>query len=340
MNKLEKFLEGSHPPNSFNAVLHIFLKKKQRKRRSKASLVRLYYSLHPISDKLNNPQISILTDEDLCLYIEEYRRDHARDSVRTVIGDVRMFSRWCKKKGYIKRNIAKYIKPIKRNKIRYGRSKAAPESEIKKLIKYLAKKLKQDDLVFRDLFDTLDVADSGWNTKNLKILRDLFITVFLYETGARGGELSKLGTKKMDKATAKRADFYIITLKGKEEERDYFFTERTTELWRIWNRVRPNKCRGYAVIGWGNGHKHERFLTNGISSMLVRRCEQAGIPPFRSHALRHAKVKRSRKKVGLEMASLLVDHSDLDTTKGYANIDEDEITEAAIKTGLQYDLWK
>jgi integrase len=80
--------------------------------------------------------------------------------------------------------------------------------------------------------------------------------------------------------------------------------------------------------------------TSGISQTLVRRSKEAGIRPFRAHALRHAKVKRSRRLVGLEITSQLIDHSTLDMTRHYANIDEDELAEATIKTGIQYDLWK
>jgi integrase len=144
----------------------------------------------------------------------------------------------------------------------------------------------------------------------------------------------------MNTAIAEPASAYMITAVGKTDDCDYFFTERTAELWRMWNAVRPTKCEEYAIMGWGNGHQHTRMKTSGISLMLTRLCEKVGVRPFRAHALRHAKIKRNRKKVGIEMASILVDHSDIDTTRGYANVDDDEIAAAAGKTGLKINIWK
>jgi integrase len=65
--------------------------------------------------------------------------------------------------------------------------------------------------------------------------------------------------------------------------------------------------------------------------MLLRRCKQSQIRPFRAHSLRHAKTKRSRKLIGIELASYLIGHADLDTTIGYDHIDDDELIEAVQK---------
>ncbi|MCB8990589.1 MAG: hypothetical protein H6665_08215, partial [Ardenticatenaceae bacterium] len=47
-----------------------------------------------------------------------------------------------------------------------------------------------------------------------------------------------------------------------------------------------------------------------------------------------------RRLVGLETASMLVDHSSINTTREYDSFDEEELTEATLKTGLQLDLWE
>ena len=195
-------------------------------------------------------------------------------------------------------------------------------------------------LIYRNDFECLQLAsDRKWKYKEQQLLRDLFMIVFLYETGARAKELSQLGTKRMEKSCKELRDTYVVTSIGKEHDRDLRFTNKTAELWRLWNQIRPSTCQDYAVIGWGTGHAPCKLSTNGISQMLVRRCIQAGVWVFRAHAIRHAKIKRSRKQVGIEITSVLIDHSTLDSTRGYANIEEDEIHEATILTGLQYNLW-
>ncbi|MEM7113065.1 MAG: site-specific integrase [Chloroflexota bacterium] len=171
------------------------------------------------------------------------------------------------------------------------------------------------------------------------MLRDIFIITFLYETGARAGELSSLGTEIMNKTTKCRQKTYWLTVYGKTDDRDLSFTERTAELWRAWQTVRPPYCSDYAIIGWGNGHPPAQLKPNGISQMIAKRCVQAGVAPFRAHALRRRKINRSRKTVGLEVASLLVDHSNLDTTQTYVDIDENELNSAIIATGLKLDVW-
>lgn len=91
---------------------------------------------------------------------------------------------------------------------------------------------------------------------------------------------------------------------------------------------------------WRRGFEPQPATTNGISQMLARRCRDAGIETFRAHALRHSKVRRSRRLVGLELASQLVGHSSLAVTQNYANIDEDELAVAATETGIKRDLWR
>ena len=73
--------------------------------------------------------------------------------------------------------------------------------------------------------------------------------------------------------------------------------------------------------------------------MIANRCREAGVTPFRAHALRHAKAKRAAGAVGLEAASRLLDHSSPAVTAQYAVMRGEELSAAAAKTGLGYRLW-
>ena len=336
MNKLERFMTGIYPAGSYFAVLQLFLQKKQ-KRVSQFTVARLYFNLQPIGEELNNPDIEQISREWLDDYIERCWLGYAPETMRTMIGDVRQFFRWCKKKKYTK-NIAQGVKPVKRRQRRNRRVRPAPEADIKKLIEFLAKPLKQEVLLYRDVFQVLQPA-AGWPDEAVRVLRDLLIVVFLYETGARVGELAKLGARVMDEATKRPRESYLITVIGKTDDRDRLFTERTAELWRVWQQVRPPLLREYAVIGWSYRNPPAPFDPHGISSMLMRRGKAAGIRPFRANALRHAKVRRSRQIVGLEITSRLIDHSTIGITQGYDYIDEIELSKAARDTGLISDIW-
>ncbi|MFK7804903.1 MAG: tyrosine-type recombinase/integrase [Anaerolineae bacterium] len=145
----------------------------------------------------------------------------------------------------------------------------------------------------------------------------------------------------MDQATEAPSKIYlVVTGVGKTNDHDYYFTHATAELWYLWKQVRKDKLL-YAISGWRRGEKHRPMFTNGVSQMLYQRGRAAGAEsPFRSHPLRHAKVKRSRKKVGLDIAKVLVDHADIETTWGYANIDQEELEEAVLSTGISFDIWE
>ena len=138
----------------------------------------------------------------------------------------------------------------------------------------------------------MQAIQDGWTDESIRALRDLFIITFLYEIGVRAGELSNLGTRAMNEATKTAAAAYAITVIGKTNDRDCSFTNRTAELWRIWQQVRPEGGEEYAVIGWRRYHPPGRLYTNGISQMLERRCQSLDVPIFRAQVLRHAKVRQ------------------------------------------------
>lgn len=228
---------------------------------------------------------------------------------------------------------------MRRPRPKNQKNKAADETAVYAVIEHLSQQVKHR--ILRDIFRNIiiDPAEE-WTKAERYAIRDLFILAFLYETGARAGEMCELGTVVLNRATAIPADAYTITGFGKTFDSDYYFTHTTAELWRIWQAVRPaSDYNHYAVIGWKNGREPHPLQTNGLSQILVRRCWQVGQSNiFRVHALRHAKVQRSRRLVGVEVASALLDHRDIKTTIRYTYIDNVEIQAAAIATGLQKPL--
>ncbi len=325
MNQIELFFLGSYQIGSYDDVLQRFLRKKLRLL-SPHTIARLYYNLYPLSCELNNPVIAGLCRRDVDGHLAAAWLRLAPETMRTKTADLRQFLKWCKRKKYIKRNLGKHLKSVRKRSRRNRRSKAAAEDDVFFLMDCLAAMLRP--FLFRDVFQQLQIkSDYRICFQQRQALRDLFVLVFLYETGARAGELANLSSKAMNLAVGCKSKMYQITVIGKTNDRDYLFTDRTAELWRLWYQ---QSLRPRAII----------IKSNGISQMLVRRCEQFGIRPFRSHALRHAKVKRSRRLVGLETTRILIDHSRLETTRGYDYFDEAEMETAVLKTGLRTDFFK
>ncbi|MBK7920136.1 MAG: tyrosine-type recombinase/integrase [Chloroflexi bacterium] len=175
-------------------------------------------------------------------------------------------------------------------------------------------------------------ADDGWNYESLKTLHDLTAVMLLYESGCRAGELCNLSSHRLNKAFAQPAPAYSIVAYGKTNDRTYHVTESTVELYRLWYAKRPFSMT-WAFCSWRRGGEPEKLSAPALGQMLARRCHQAGIRPFRPHSMRHAKVIRSRKLVGLELASRLADHANIQTTRAYDFIDDGEVGVAARLTG-------
>lgn len=332
--KLDLFMGTRYPVDSFHSTLQTFLTKKRKGGISEFTVQRYFFNLFPMGEELGNPAIKTVKRDFVKQYVDRLWARYARDTVRTAVGDIRHFFLWCKKKKRTKKNLAKHIKPVARKVHIVRRSKAVPEADILTVLAHLTEQL--GEKVYRDLFGVLTLTDEALTNTELTALRDLFALTFLYETGARVGELSKLGTAVMNKATRVPATVYYVTVSGKVGAPDRYFTERTAEVWRLFSQVKPVSM--YAVPKWRTGEV-DLLKPHSISYMCLRRAKGAGVSPFRANSLRHAKVKRSRQLVGLEMASLLVDHSDLNTTWGYANFDGVELAEAVSATGLLFDFW-
>jgi len=334
------FMASQPPPGSLHAILKTFLLTKHRKGLSVHTVNRYYYSIHPIAEAHEGGSVSDITAAWLKGYIDGCWLRYAPESVRSIITDVRHFFRWCKKKGHHKKNIAKRIKPAKKRPRRHRRTKAAPEAGIIAVMRHLAGQLIERGLIYRDIFRRLALGDGEWDYPDILCLRDLFILTFLYETGARGGELAALGSQAMCAAVDKPASVYMVTVIGKTDDSDYYFTSATADLWHIWQQVRPQEQLDRAVVGWQSRTRCRAISTDGISHMLVRRCEAAGVRPFRAHSLRHAKTKRSVVLVGIETTRQLLDHANLETTRDYNILGETELGKAALATGLQEDFFQ
>lgn len=273
--------------------------------------------------------------------IEALWQKYSYSSMRTAIMDLRSFSRWAHENDHHAKHIAAIIKPLKNRQSR-KRTRAVPPDcpHVHHVRAYLATQLAERELIRRlPKGGALWVAEEGWTLNALKLLRDLFLLTFMYETGIRAGEMSRLGARTLNRVTAEKQRTYDLYAYGKTQERKRLFTESSAELWRIWAAVRPKDetCEHLAVIGWHNGQPPAPFEPNGISAMLKRRCAESELDKahhFAAQALRSAKARRAIRMFGASVAQHLVDHSLLETTLGYDHVNDSEYERAIIATGV------
>lgn len=322
----------------YSEVVAAFLSEKAAEL-SPYSVTHLRASLTPLARALDDPPIATVTYSDLRHYVDALRLSYRPGTLRPVVGDIRQFFRWCKRRKWVKGNPAKRLKPPSRRVVdEAAEPKAAADADVRRLMGHLTALLGR--VVWRDLFGNLCAAPaSDWSYRERTAARDLFVLVFLYETGCRAGELWRLSRRAMASATAAPGPVYRVVASGKTGEVVLRFTVATAELWSVWDSVRPATAVGYAVFGWRIDHPPAPMSTTTLSRMLARRCQSAGVAPFRAHSLRHAKVKRGKAAVGLEMTSRLIGHGSAVMTAAYAVANEAELTAAALATALPWRLW-
>ncbi|MCA9259300.1 MAG: tyrosine-type recombinase/integrase, partial [Planctomycetales bacterium] len=72
---------------------------------------------------------------------------------------------------------------------------------------------------------------------------------------------------------------------------------------------------------------------NSYRRAIVRACERAGIEPWAPNRLRHTRATELRRDFGLDTASAVLGHAELQVTQVYAEKDKQAAIEAARRTG-------
>jgi integrase len=324
-------------PDSLSAAIAAFLSEKAVEL-SPYSVAHLRASLTPMARALGDPPVASVDYAALRSYVDGLRLRYKPGTLRPTVGDIRQFWRWSKKRGIVDRNPAKRLKPPSRRAVvETAAVKAVSDDDARRVLSYLAGRLAT--LVYRDLFGNLIAAPpSEWSDDARRLARDLFILAFLYDTGCRAGELWRLSAAAMADATAAPGPVYRVASAGKTGEVVLRFTIATAELWSVWDSVRPSGD-GHAVVGWGRGRPVGPLSTSTLSRLIARHCDRAGVARFRAHALRHAKVRRAKAAAGLEVASRLIGHGSTLVTAAYGRGDDEDLTAAALATGLTSRLW-
>jgi len=329
--KVRAFLGEAYPPGSLFAAVHEFLREKEPDV-SKATLIHLYRSLEQHGRFLGNCPLANVSLDLVHDFVEELRTRYSPGTIGPVVGDLKQFYAWAYHTGYTDGDYGRRLKKPRPVKGKHH----AEEEDMLMLIKFLADNL--GGLLYRDLFGVLRAEAGEWPYEAYKTLHDLAAVMCLYESGCRAGELCNLSAHRLNKAMQQPAPTYAIVAYGKTNDRTYHVTEATAELYRLWIEKRPFSFT-WAFCSWHRGGEPKKLSTPTLGQLMARRCHQAGIRPFRPHSMRHAKVIRARKIVGLEITSKLIDHANIQTTRSYDFIDEEEMGVAAKLTGYTGKLW-
>lgn len=225
----------------------------------------------------------------------------------------RAFWKFAKKRGWIKTNPAKKLRSWS---CEPQMRKAAPEVDVQAVVDCLSDFVNRHDQRPRDVRDALLVSlsiDCGGrlgamcNLKRSEVLKAL-----------ERGRVAKNG----------RMAYVAMVNQGKTGAAHLEFGEETAELFRLWFRVMPKWDTDRVFINLMTG---EPLLRNTVGRSFVPLCKFAGVPPFRSHAVRKRNVSSiAQETKDVEIAQRYAGHRDLETTvRFYKEKREDDVLEAA-----------
>lgn len=102
------------------------------------------------------------------------------------------------------------------------------------------------------------------------------------------------------------------------------------------NRKTPENCGnvpGSNVVKRAIKKPGAKYNTQSYGHSIRKACEKAGIEPWAPNRIRHSYATSARKAYGLEIASVLLGHSEIGITQVYAEQDFDAAIDAARKLG-------
>lgn len=194
--------------------------------------------------------------------------------------------------------------------------------------------------------DVKDMADEATNK------RDRLLPIFMFETGARIGEIQGRDAKghecegikiKDVEMNQKYADVEVETLKNDQKGSKSLQLVRCVGLLQDWLEEHPRKGdpEAHLFVSLGRVHTGRKLEQKRISNILKDLADQAGVDkPIRNHVFRHSSATYKGTELGWNTQRLMYWHgsSDPDWAKGYCHQDESRMKSARLEEeGIEDD---
>ena len=271
---------------SWEAELGTFLVRKRVEGRSERTLKLYNLHLRRMLQCLNKP-VQEITEGDLFLYIERYKRQRQvsgvyLDNIRLVFSS---FFGWLNAKGYITKNPAAGLDPIK------------TEKRIKKPL---------SDIELEKL------------RRKCGLERDLALVEFLYSTGVRVSELVALNRQDIDFANMD----VIVYGKGAKERETYLTAASCMHLKEYLDSRRDDNEALFVSLR----APHKRLTVSGVEEILRRLGRCTGIEKVHPHRFRRTMATNILNKgMPIEEVKEILGHVKLDTTMIYCQVGRENV---------------
>lgn len=273
-------------PKDNNEALDFFIAAKKIEGCSIKSLNYYYTTLVKMLDKVNVIYFSITT-EDIRTYLSDYQENSgvSKATIDNMRRIISSFFSWLENEDYIMKSPARRIK-----KVRVGK-------------------------IVKEIYTEENIELMRQNCKNA---RDLAIIDMLYSTGMRVGELVRLNISDIDFENKE----CVVLGKGNKQRKVYFDAKTKIHLQQYLNSRKDTD----PALFVSQLYPYNRLKISGVEIALRKIGEKLHISKVHPHKFRRTlATKAIDKGMPIEQVQHLLGHTKIDTTLGYAMVDDENV---------------
>ncbi len=273
-------------PKDNNEALDFFIAAKKIEGCSIKSLNYYYTTLVKMLDKVNVIYFSITT-EDIRTYLSDYQENSgvSKATIDNMRRIISSFFSWLENEDYIMKSPARRIR-----KVRVGK-------------------------IVKEIYTEENIELMRQNCKNA---RDLAIIDMLYSTGMRVGELVRLNILDIDFENKE----CVVLGKGNKQRKVYFDAKTKIHLQQYLNSRKDTD----PALFVSQLYPYNRLKISGVEIALRKIGEKLHISKVHPHKFRRTlATKAIDKGMPIEQVQHLLGHTKIDTTLGYAMVDDENV---------------
>lgn len=273
-------------PKDNNEALDFFIAAKKIEGCSIKSLNYYYTTLVKMLDKVNVIYFSITT-EDIRTYLSDYQENSgvSKATIDNMRRIISSFFSWLENEDYIMKSPARRIR-----KVRVGK-------------------------IVKEIYTEENIELMRQNCKNV---RDLAIIDMLYSTGMRVGELVRLNISDIDFENKE----CVVLGKGNKQRKVYFDAKTKIHLQQYLNSRKDTD----PALFVSQLYPYNRLKISGVEIALRKIGEKLHISKVHPHKFRRTlATKAIDKGMPIEQVQHLLGHTKIDTTLGYAMVDDENV---------------
>lgn len=273
-------------PKDNHEALDFFIAAKKIEGCSIKSLNYYYTTLVKMLDKVNVIYFSITT-EDIRTYLSDYQENSgvSKATIDNMRRIISSFFSWLENEDYIMKSPARRIR-----KVRVGK-------------------------IVKEIYTEENIELMRQNCKNA---RDLAIIDMLYSTGMRVGELVRLNIADIDFENKE----CVVLGKGNKQRKVYFDAKTKIHLQQYLNSRKDTD----PALFVSQLYPYNRLKISGVEIALRKIGEKLHISKVHPHKFRRTlATKAIDKGMPIEQVQHLLGHTKIDTTLGYAMVDDENV---------------